>query len=231
MNAIIKILVFLTIFTGVFAQDDVQRIPASMESVDTLIQERGTDYSQLFGNDFNVEYETELFIEKSFYGMSLIQYEHYSGKSYTAKISYRNQTARRFMYGYNGGFYYVPNKESNTISYAIPYTTCVATWMPVVTDNIDIAIDFEGGIGYSMNYFMGTNQIAPFISVGAGADIKLSDNSIVAVRTSINIVPADNTEFIIYDRTNFLTNNSGASLFSISIGLHLSEIKYKQEQD
>ena len=37
MNAILKILVFLTIFTGVYAQDVVERIPSSMEQIDTVV--------------------------------------------------------------------------------------------------------------------------------------------------------------------------------------------------
>lgn len=232
MNTIIKILVFITIFTGALAQDTIERIPSSMEQIDTVVEATGTNYSQLFGDNFDTEYDTELFDEKTYYGFSFMEYEHYSGKSHTVKISYRNQTSRRFMFGYNGGFFYVPNKYADVISYAVPYVSCGATWLPVITDKFDIAIDFEGGMSYSMNYFMGTNKVAPYISIGAGTDVHLTDNSIVTIRSSLGIIATENTTHLAnqtgFKNINFTTGQSGVPFFSLSIGILLSEIKYKQ---
>jgi hypothetical protein len=232
MKTIIKILVIFTMTFSIHAQDTIERIPASMEQIDTLIEDRGTDYSQLFGDDFDTEYETEPFNEKSFYGFSIVEYEHYSGKSYTAKISYRRHILRRFMFGYNGSFYYVPNKETNMISYAVPYVSCVATWLPVVTNTIDVAIDFEVGMGHSMNYHSGLNETAPYISIGAGSDIHFSNNSLITLRSSLGLIAANNIKFQEQQQIkNYTIGNSSVPFFSFAIGIHLSEIKYNKEQE
>ena len=158
MNAILKILVFLTIFTGVYAQDVVERIPSSMEHsdikiIDSSIEEIYIPYNQ-----------------QELYGLSLVNFNTNGMGGTAPKISFIKETDYRFEWNTNLSIY-APFNE-NGFEFGAVVATAGAKVKPVISDYMDVFMSFEGGFGY-VGYGLQTTT-ALFVGTHAGICIKIS---------------------------------------------------------
>jgi len=184
---------------------------------DTVIT-KGTDYSQLFNYDTN-DLETELFTQTSYLGLSVLQYEHFVGKDFSIKLSSRKQTDRRFIWGFNLGMYYIPNQSHTQIGYLNIHSSLNLTWIPIYTELIDITVDFEGGFGPSFFYTYNESEIQNIISTGLGSNIKISNNVILNLRTSLNYISGDTSIERGVFSDSILNGKSNLPLLTYSIGI------------